>query len=61
MDTKEKLSTIAYYLIPINGGFQVRQLTIEEGIVLEDKLIEDPDAWEQTMSTLEHELSRKFQ
>jgi hypothetical protein len=61
MDITEKLTTLAYYIIPKNGGFQVRQLTIEEDVVLEDKLLEDPDAWEQTMSTLEHELGRKFQ
>lgn len=51
----------AYYIIPKNGGFQLRKLTIEEDVVLEDSKVSDPDAWNQVMSELEHELSKKLQ
>jgi hypothetical protein len=56
----KKVST-AFYMVPLSGGFQVRQLTIEDDIVLSDEPVSDPDAWEQSMSTLENELSKKFQ
>ena len=51
----------AYYLIPKNGGFQLRRLVIEEDYVLADEKASDPDAWNQIMSELEHELSKDFQ
>lgn len=51
----------AFYLVPKNGGFQVRKVTIEEDVVLSDEPFDDPDAWEQALSVIEKELSRKFQ
>jgi hypothetical protein len=51
----------AYYLIPMNGGFQARELIIEDDTVLSDEPLSDPDAWDQTMIVLENELSKKFQ
>lgn len=61
-DTKKVLdSREAFYLVPKNGGFQVRKVVIEEDIVLSDEPFDDPDAWEQALSVLERELSRKFQ
>lgn len=52
--------TEAYYMIPMNGGFQIRKLMIEEDIILSDEPLSDPDAWDQSMSSLENELSKKF-
>lgn len=57
-DTKE---IVAFYMVPRKGGFQLRKLIIEEGIVLEDEFFSDPDAWDQVMSILENEMSKKFQ
>ncbi len=51
----------AYYMVPKNGGFHLRKLTIEEDVVLSDTPVSDPDAWNQVMSELEHELSKKLQ
>lgn len=51
----------AFYLVPKNGGFQIRKLTIEEDVVLSDEPFSDPDAWDQVMSIMEHEFSKKFQ
>lgn len=51
---------VAFYMIPRNGGFQLRRVVIEEDIVLEDKNYDDPDAWDQVMSVLESEMSKKF-
>lgn len=51
----------AYYMLPKNGGFQLRRLMIEDDVVLTDEKVSDPDAWQQVMSELEHELSKKFQ
>lgn len=51
----------AFYLVPKNGGFQIRRLTIEEDVVLADEPFSDPDAWDQVMSIMEHEFSKKFQ
>lgn len=60
--TPKKVTTIeAYYLVPKNGGFQLRKLIIEEDFVLSDEKASDPDAWNQIMSELEHELSKKLQ
>lgn len=61
-DTKKIAPTHeAFYLVPKNGGFQIRRLTIEEDIVLSDEPFSDPDAWDQVMSIMEHEFSKKFQ
>lgn len=61
-DTKKMTSfRETFYLVPKNGGFQVRKVTIEEDVVLNDEPFDDPDAWEQAMSILEKELSKKFQ
>ena len=51
----------AFYIVPKSGGFQARKLTIEEGIVLDDSPYSDPDAWDQVLSEIEHELSKRFQ
>lgn len=60
-DTKKMVDLReAFYLIPKNGGFQIRKITVEEDVVLSDEPFSDPDAWEQVMSVMEHELSRKF-
>lgn len=53
--------SIAYYMVPMNGGFQVRRILIEDDVVLEDEPVSDPDAWDQSISILENELSKKFQ
>lgn len=57
-DTKE---IVAFYMVPRKGGFQLRRIVIEEGIVLEDEYFSDPDAWDQVLSVLENEMSKKFQ
>lgn len=61
-DTK-KIAPVheAFYLVSKHGGFQIRKLTIEEDIVLSDEPFSDPDAWDQVMSIIEHEFSKKFQ
>lgn len=50
-----------YYFRAKDGGFQLMKLTIEDDTVLMDAPVSDPDAWNQVMSELEHELSMKFQ
>lgn len=61
-DTK-KMAPVheAFYVVPKNGGFQIRKLTIEDDVVLLDEPFSDPDAWDQVMSQIENELSKKFQ
>ena len=51
----------AYYMRGKDGGFQLMKLTIEDDIVLTDEKVGDPDAWNQIMSELEFEMSKKFQ
>ncbi len=51
----------AYYMTPKNGGFQLRKVTIRNDYVIDDARVSDPDAWNQVMSELEHELSKKLQ
>lgn len=46
---------------PKDGGFQLMKLTIEDDMVLLDEKVSDPDAWNQVMSELEYEMSKKFQ
>lgn len=53
--------TMAYYMVPLNGGFQIRRVIIEDDVILVDEPVSDPDAWDQSMSVLENELSKKFQ
>lgn len=50
----------AFYVVPKHGGFQIRKLTIEDDVVLLDEPFSDPDAWDQVMSIMENELSKKF-
>lgn len=50
----------AFYLVPKSGGFQIRKVTIEEDVVLDDVPFSDPDGWDQVLSIIEHEMSRKF-
>lgn len=60
--TKEKIGLReAFYIVPKSGGFQIRKITVEEDVVLEDVTYSDPDAWDPVMNTLEYELSKKFQ
>lgn len=56
-----KTPLVAYYMVPKNGGFELRKLTIEEDVVLSDEAVDDPDAWEQTISTLENVLGKQFE
>lgn len=56
-----KKVSMAYYMVPLNGGFQVRQIIIEDDVVLTDEPVSDPDAWDQAIGVLENELSKKFQ
>lgn len=51
---------IAFYMVPRNGGFQLRKVIIEEDVVLSDENYDDPDAWDQIISILENEMSKKF-
>lgn len=51
----------AYYMVPKNGGFQLRKVRIEDDIVLADEKVSDPDAWNQVLDVLDQELSKKFQ
>ncbi len=51
----------AFYIVPKAGGFQIRKVTIEEDVVLEDAPYSDPDAWDPVMNIIENELSKKFQ
>lgn len=51
----------AFYMRPKNGGFQLMRLTLEDDIVVQDEPVSDPDAWNQVMSEVEHEMSKKFQ
>lgn len=51
----------AYYMIPKNGGFQLRKVHIEDDIVVLDEKASDPDAWNQILDVLDQELSKKFQ
>lgn len=65
-ETKEKVKEKiglreAFYIVPKSGGFQIRKITVEEDVVLEDTPYSDPDAWDPVMNMIEHELSRKFQ
>lgn len=61
MEITKPTTLTAYYMVPKNGGFQLRIITVEEGIVLDDQPVSDPDAWDQVISVLEQQLSRKFQ
>lgn len=65
-ETKEKVKEKiglreAFYIVSKSGGFQIRKITVEEDVVLEDAPYSDPDAWDPVMNMIEHELSRKFQ
>lgn len=51
---------VAYYMIPKDGGFQLRKLLIEEDVVLADEKASDPDAWPEVMNVLDHALSLQF-
>lgn len=56
-----KKPTVAYYMLEKNGGYEVYQSTIEDDIVLDTKRLSDPDAWDQSILTLEAALSKQFQ
>ncbi len=44
---------------PINGGYQLHRLTIEQDVVLQDEKIEDPDGWPEVMGYIEAEFSKE--
>lgn len=50
----------AYYLEPMNGGYQLRELTIEDDIVSDDKPVENPDAWPEVIGYLDTALAKQF-
>lgn len=52
---------VAYQLTEINGGFQLWKYHVENGKIATREKVSDPDAWEQSISLLEAELSRQFQ
>lgn len=53
---------IAYQMEEINGGFQLYKIMLDnEKKMVSREAVSDPDAWEQTISLLEAELSRQFQ
>lgn len=58
---KKEKPILAYYMKEKNGGYEVYQVHIEESVVLENKRISDPDAWDQSVVTLESYLSMQFQ
>lgn len=49
----------AYYMEPINGGWQLHRLTIQEDIVLNDEKVEDPDGWPEVIGYMEAEFSKE--
>lgn len=49
----------AYYMVPINGGYQLHRLSIQEDVVLADEKIEDPDGWPEVIGYLEAEFSKE--
>lgn len=54
------VSTIqAYYMEAINGGWQLRRLTVQEDIVLADDKVEDPDGWPEVLGYLETEFTKE--
>lgn len=55
------IQTEAYYFRHKDGGFQLMRVIVEDDVVLVNEPVSDPDAWNQIMSELEHELSKKFQ
>ena len=61
MELKKPVMCEAFYLRHKDGGFQLMKLTIEDDFVLLNEPASAPDAWNQVMSELEHELSKKFQ
>lgn len=50
----------AYYLSPINGGYQLHELTIEDDIVSADVAVENPDAWPEVIGYLDNALAKQF-
>jgi hypothetical protein len=62
MDVKKRLiPKIAYQFEEKNGGFQLYKITFNDDYSkFERERVEDPDAWNQTMSYLEAELSKQF-
>lgn len=60
-EKKEVKQLETFYLVPKDGGFQARKVIIEEDVVLQDEPFGDPDAWDQVMAEIEHEMSKDFQ
>ena len=58
---KRIIPKTAYYLIEKHGGFELRKLSMEEDIVLQDEKVSDPDGWDQIILLLEQQLSKQFQ
>lgn len=49
----------AYYMQPVNGGYQLHRLSIQEDIVIVDEKIEDPDGWPEVLGYLEMEFTKE--
>jgi hypothetical protein len=58
---KRVIPKVAYQMEEKNGGFQLFKITFNEDYTkFEREKVEDPDAWNQVINTLESELSRQF-
>jgi len=49
----------AYYMEPINGGYQLHRLSIQEDVVLANDKVEDPDGWPEVIGYLEAEFAKE--
>ena len=49
----------AYYMEPINGGYQLHRISIQEDVVLQDERVEDPDGWPEVIGYLEAEFAKE--
>lgn len=64
MDTPKTriVAHVAYQLEEMNGGFQLYKIVLnDKKEMVSRNAVSSPDAWEQTISLLEAELSRQFQ
>lgn len=58
---KRIIPKIAYQFEERDGGFQLFKITFNDDYTkFKREKVEDPDAWAQTMSYLEVELSKQF-
>jgi hypothetical protein len=63
MDTKTRIiPKVAYQMEERNGGFQLYKIEFNEDYSnFTREALDDPDAWNQIISLLEHELSKQFE